>query len=164
MLSRSVLYLLLLFVVFSCNNTKEKDSKLEVVSAEVSVFGEMISQNGAESVSSLFDNLVGNEKVEGKFEIEITDVCQNKGCWMKAKLPDGSKMHITFKDYSFFVPKNSANKSAVIEGVASIKTTTVEELQHYAKDAGKSQEEIDLITEPKEEVQFIANGVEIINQ
>ena len=35
----------------------------------------------------------------------------------------------------------------------------VEHLKHYAQDAGKSKEEIAKITEPKDELTFIADGV-----
>ncbi|MDH5603899.1 MAG: DUF4920 domain-containing protein, partial [Cyclobacteriaceae bacterium] len=55
--------------------------------------------------------------------------------------------------------KNSAGQTAVIEGIAKKKTTPVEELQHYAKDKGKSDEEIAAITGAKEEISFVATGV-----
>jgi len=47
----------------------------------------------------------------------------------------------------------------VFEGEAQKKVVPVDHLQHYAKDAGKSNEEIAKITEPKEELTFIADGV-----
>lgn len=37
--------------------------------------------------------------------------------------------------------------------------TSVEELRHYAEDAGKSKEEIESITEPRIEYTFMADGV-----
>ena len=78
---------------------------------------------------------------------------------MMVDLGDGQKMRVSFKDYAFFVPKNSGGKTAVMEGVASWQETTVKELKHYAKDAGKSQEEIDAIKKPKKELVFEATGV-----
>ena len=45
------------------------------------------------------------------------------------------------------------------EGKAFVKETSVEELKHYAEDAGKSKEEIAKITEPKLEMSFEASGV-----
>jgi hypothetical protein len=40
-----------------------------------------------------------------------------------------------------------------------VSETSVEELRHYAEDAGKSQEEIEAITEPKKTYSFVADGV-----
>jgi hypothetical protein len=69
-------------------------------------------------------------------------------------------MRVTFKDYGFFVPKEGMEgKEVVFEGVAKRKVTDVDMLKHFAEDAGKSQEEIDAITEPKVELTFVANGV-----
>jgi hypothetical protein len=89
----------------------------------------------------------------------VESVCQVKGCWMKVKLDNGETMRVMFKDYGFFVPKDIAGKTVVFEGEAQKKMVPVEHLQHYAKDAGQSQEEIAKITEPKQELTFIADGV-----
>ena len=40
--------------------------------------------------------------------------------------------------------------------------TSVSKLQHYAKDAGKSDEEVAKITEPKSEIVFTASGVLVL--
>jgi len=75
---------------------------------------------------------------------------------------NGVSTRVTFKDYGFFVPKDSAaGKEVVFSGVARRKITDVATLRHYAEDAGKTQEEIDAIMEPKEEIEFVANGVVI---
>ena len=42
--------------------------------------------------------------------------------------------------------------------------TSVEDLRHYAEDEGKSEEEIMAITEPVEELKFMATGVEIVKR
>jgi hypothetical protein len=69
---------------------------------------------------------------------------------------------VKFKDYKFFMPRDIVGKEVVLEGVAIIKEVPVKQLQHYAKDAGKTEEEIKNIKEPKKEVQFIAKGVLIL--
>ena len=53
--------------------------------------------------------------------------------------------------------------STVIQGDLFLDTTSLEMLKHYAEDAGKSEEEIALITEPIYELGFIADGVIIKN-
>lgn len=72
---------------------------------------------------------------------------------------DGSSMRVSFKDYGFFVPKDISGKTVIVEGKATVTTTTVEELRHFAEDAGKSKEEIAKITEGKTELTFEADGV-----
>ncbi len=43
-----------------------------------------------------------------------------------------------------------------------LKKFPLSNLQHYAKDAGKSEEEIKKIKEPKKELQFVAKGVLVL--
>ena len=82
-----------------------------------------------------------------------------KGCWMKISVENDTVL-VRFKDYGFFVPKNGIEgKRTIINGNISVDTLSVAQLQHYAEDAGKSKEEIDLITEPKITISFLADGV-----
>ena len=57
------------------------------------------------------------------------------------------------------MPLDAQGKEVILEGKAFVQITPVEELQHYAEDAGKSKEEIAKITAPKKEFSFEANGV-----
>lgn len=78
---------------------------------------------------------------------------------MKLKTDEDTLM-VRFKDYSFFVPKEGVEgHNAIIQGEAYYDTLTVESLQHYAQDAGKSEDEILSITEPEYNFLFEANGV-----
>jgi hypothetical protein len=88
----------------------------------------------------------------------IVDVCPKKGCWMR--VVDGDdELFVRFQDYSFFVPMNAAGHRVVMHGTAVTQMMSVEELRHYAEDAGKSPEEIAKITEPTEKVTFFADSV-----
>ena len=122
-------------------------------------FGAKISEKGAISATELIQKMDKKEEVKAKVSGVVESVCKVKGCWMKVKLDDGQTMHVTFKDYGFFVPKDIAGKTVVFEGIAKVKTTPVDELKHYAEDAGKSKDEIAQITEPEKAVSFVANGV-----
>jgi len=57
------------------------------------------------------------------------------------------------------VPKDIAGKEVIVNGLAYVKETSVEEQRHYAEDAGKSEEEIATITSPKKSYAFEADGV-----
>jgi len=73
---------------------------------------------------------------------------------------DNDTLMVRFKDYGFFVPKEGVEgKTAIISGEIFYDTLSVELLRHYAEDAGKSSEEINLIVEPKYTLAFTAHGV-----
>ena len=96
---------------------------------------------------------------------KVSDVCQAKGCWMNLAAADGTaqgEMFVQFKDYGFFMPKDLSGKEVIVEGKAYKEATSVEELRHYAEDAGKTAEEIAAITEPTMEKKFLATGVMLV--
>jgi len=131
-------------------------------SAEKGVtYGSGTTATGSISVNELEPKLKEN-KYEGKITGKVTEVCQEKGCWMKLEKSNGEKVMVKFKDYGFFMPKDIVGKEVVLEGEAVIKEVSVKQQQHYAKDAGKSEEEIKKITQPKKELQFVAKGVLVL--
>lgn len=78
---------------------------------------------------------------------------------MNVALDEEKSTFVKFKDYAFFVPINAKDKNVIVEGKAFVSVESVEDLKHYAKDAGKSQEAIDSIVAPKTTYSFMANGV-----
>lgn len=122
-------------------------------------FGENISKKEAVSAKKLPQKMENSTSLEIKVKGIITEVCQAKGCWMTLDLGDDELLRVKFKDYGFFVPKNAAGKTAVIQGVATRQIVEVDELKHLAKDAGKTDDEINSIKKPMEELTFVAEGV-----
>lgn len=121
--------------------------------------GDEISEENAMTAADMKAAMKGKDSMEVKLTAKVNAVCQVKGCWMRLDMENGEEMMVKFKDYAFFVPKDATGKTATVEGWAKIHTTSVAELKHYAEDDGKSQEEIDAITEPKTEMVFEAKGV-----
>ena len=106
------------------------------------------------------DNFL-NSSSKVKIEGEILSSCPMKGCWMKISVEKDTVL-VRFKDYGFFVPKNGIEgKSTIINGKLSVDTLSIAQLQHYAEDAGKSKEEIALISKPEIAISFLADGVVI---
>lgn len=101
-------------------------------------------------------------KVAVKIKAQVLDVCPKKGCWMQLKVNDSTTAFVKMKDYAFFVPLDIKGKTIVLDGEAFQHITSVEELQHYAKDARKPQEVIDAITTPKKEIRYTANGIRVV--
>ncbi|MGL6126836.1 DUF4920 domain-containing protein [Chryseobacterium artocarpi] len=100
-----------------------------------------------------------NVAIKGK----VTDVCEKKGCWLTIQTEDNSQFFVKMKDYAFFVPTALKGKNVVLEGNAERKVISVDEQKHYAEDAKKPQSEIDAITQPKEEIRFLASGIKVVN-
>jgi hypothetical protein len=94
----------------------------------------------------------------------VNEVCQAKGCWMTIAASDDDEMMVKFKDYGFFMPMDISGREVIMQGMAYYQITPVDELRHYAEDAGKSEEEITAITEPKRELRFLADGVQLLGK
>lgn len=134
----------------------------EVPATPGATFGAGTTAEGAVEVSTLPTFLSDKESGNIKVIAKVTDVCPKKGCWMSLEMPDKSTVFVKMKDYGFFVPLEMIGKTVVIDGEAKKITTSVDELKHYAEDAKKSKEEIDAITEPKDEIRLTANGILVV--
>lgn len=106
-----------------------------------------------------YKSLKAGDTISVAFQSKINEVCKKKGCWMDVSLGKDQKSFVKFKDYGFFVPLNADNSDAIIRGRAFIDEVSVADLKHYAKDGGKSQEEIGKIISPKVTYAFQADGV-----
>ncbi len=132
----------------------------EVTSGGYISYGDLITLDGAISMAEFEKAMAVSDSVVAKVTTEIIESCGKKGCWMQVKMADGSPMMVRFRDYGFFVPKTGLEgKQVVMQGRAKKDVTDVNMLRHYAEDAGKSKEEIELITEPEISWKFEADGV-----
>ena len=150
---KKLISLFTLFIVVLSTNAQTGD---------YASFGEKISSENAQSsvaASEQYKTMKVGDSIDSKITAKVNSVCQAKGCWMRLDLADGSEIMVKFKDYGFFMPKDIAGKEVIIEGKAYVNEVPVKELQHYAEDAGKSQEEIAQITEPEKTYSFEAEGV-----
>jgi len=145
----------------TCDPAKEKPNAKNT-KATKGGFGVAVSKDGAVDVKLLPEKMKNEKELFVKITGNVITACQVKGCWMTADLGNGKSMRIRFKDYGFFVPKDSGGKQFYAQGIASWSETSVAELQHYAEDAGKSKEEIDAIKEPKKEITMQAKGILVL--
>ncbi|WP_236937652.1 DUF4920 domain-containing protein [Flavobacterium coralii] len=142
--------------------TVTKENTAAKPSVKYAAFGDkMIADNALtkEQMLKKYSSLKPGDTINVKFKSTIKNVCQKKGCWMTLDMPTGKESFVRFKDYGFFVPLNAGSREAVVNGKAFVSEISVAELKHYAKDEGKSQAEIDKITQPKLTYGFEANGV-----
>ena len=121
-------------------------------------YGELFENSEIINYKFERDNFL-NTSSKVKIEGEILSSCPMKGCWMKISVEKDTVL-VRFKDYGFFVPKNGIEgKTTIINGNISVDTLSIAKLQHYAEDAGKSKEEIALISKPEITISFLADGV-----
>ncbi|MEO9894616.1 DUF4920 domain-containing protein [Aurantibacter sp.] len=157
--------LVTLLVATNLSNAQEVKygaKSFEKSKMEYDVFGEKIDNSNSITSAMMYEkysNLKTSDSLKTKFSAKVLDVCKAKGCWMRLALDNGEEAMVKFKDYGFFVPLDITGREVVVNGSAFVNAVSVEEQKHYAKDGGKSQEEIDKITTPKKTYGFLADGV-----
>lgn len=140
---------------FACGNQ---------VDPNASTFGDSITKEGTITYEQLLNKLSDTDSMNTKVVGTVSEVCQAKGCWMTIVSDNSDEvMRVQFKDYAFFVPKDISGRKVVFQGKAYKESTSVDELRHYAEDAGKSEEEIAAITEPQDSYKFMASGVLLLD-
>ena len=139
-------------------------SRAEATSSKpVQRFGEPISMAGA--TTAVADVLASPERFQGRqvlVEGYVRRACSRRGCWMElagGSDPSLEGCRVTFKDYGFFVPTDSAGSSARVAAaleVATLNPATVEHMEREgAKIAHKSADG------SAREVRLVASGVEL---
>ena len=145
----------------SGNQLENQQNKEAEVTQDYVSFGAEISADevlDASAMMALYADLKEGDTLAAKFQAPVNSVCKMKGCWMRLAVGD-QEAFVKFKDYGFFVPKYLSEVEVIVSGKAYVSKTSVEDLKHFAQDAGKTQEEIDAITEPELSLDFMADGV-----
>jgi len=130
--------------------------------AEVLLRGEKI-QAGKQAVK-VTTLLTDAAKLEGKsvvVEGTVRKACERKGCWMElaASVDDKNPgVRVTFKDYGFFVPLDSAGSRARVEGLVKVAELSDARAKHYESEGALIPR--DAAGKPRE-VQLVATGVEL---
>lgn len=93
-------------------------------------------------------------------EAKVRKACERKGCWMELApaAGKGPGVRVTFKDYGFFVPLDSAGRTAKVEGVVKVADLSEETAKHYESEGAVVPRGKD--GKPRE-VQLVATGVEL---
>ncbi|PCJ82293.1 MAG: DUF4920 domain-containing protein [Bacteroidetes bacterium] len=156
---------LILFSLSSCTCDGECSQKdlsqttSKSTSEHEAYYGSVIETTGALDAKSVRERLQNSDSVKVRMKGTVVTTCAKKGCWMDVASGEDT-VFVKFQDYKFFVPTAGVEGfHTVMEGVAFYDTTSVDDLRHFAEDAGKSEEEIASITEPEYRLQFTATGV-----
>ena len=166
-MKKIVFFLTALLTIVACKdaktNEKTAEKKQEVKAPEMAYasFGDKIDAKDVLTTAQInekYNDLKAGDTLSVKFTSNINSVCSKKGCWMRLDLGEEKEVMVKFKDYGFFMPLD-AKGEVIVNGKAFVQETSVDELKHYAEDAGKSAEEIAKITAPKKTLSFVADGV-----
>jgi hypothetical protein len=163
-MTKYFLFLVSIVGLFSCQPKGISSTNSNANTNKVQTFGQAITADNAIAFTALVQQMERKDSLFVKVKGKVDAVCQAKGCWMNIVSDDtDKKMVVKFKDYGFFMPLDITGKEVIMEGYAYKEVTSVDELRHYAEDAGKSATEIAAITMPKEEFKFMASGVLLLN-
>ena len=153
-------------MAIGCNENKKNETveMADDTSKEMAYqsFGEKINDQDvltAAEMKEKFEAMEVGDTIEVKFRSKVNSVCQEKGCWMRLDIGDEDEAFVKFKDYGFFMPKDIATDEVIVAGKAYVEKTSVEDLKHFAKDAGKTEDEIAAITDPELTYAFLSHGV-----
>ena len=128
-------------------------------------FGKKLTVKEKTKVS---DILADPEKFAGKkvlVEGAVVDVCAERGCWIKvASDKEFEAIRFKVEDGVIVFPMDAKGKTAVAEGVVSVKMYSKEELikqgEHYAEEQGTTFDP-STVTGPKTIVQIKGEGAVI---
>ena len=99
-------------------------------------------------------------------EGHVRKACTRKGCWMEIAGSDdtgvvgkGPGARVTFKNYGFFVPTDSAGAQARVQGNVEVDTLSAAAVRHYEEEGAVFPGKKPDGTAP--EVRLVATGVEM---
>jgi hypothetical protein len=100
-------------------------------------FGAPLPEGHAHTLAELVADSEAMNGENVRVETEVVQVCQKKGCFFIAR--DGAATaRVTFRDYEFFIPTDSAGKQVVLAGTFERRALSAEQAAHYAEDLGET--------------------------
>jgi len=152
--------LVFLFGIFTCcAQQNAENSSPQFYGQEFKI----TSLSDKEEIMKQFSTMSVSDSLNLQFKTKVKEVCKVKGCWMIVELPKGEQAMVRFKNYGFFMPADILEKEVILNGVAFVEEMSVDDQRHYAKDGGKTAQEIEQITAPRRTYSFEASGVLLNN-
>jgi hypothetical protein len=125
-------------------------------------FGSPLSGGSAVPLASVLDKPDTFQEKSVVVEAKVRRNCMRRGCWMEIAdgiSPDSPGCRVTFKDYGFFVPLDSAGSTARVEGTVQVRVVPGAEVEHLESEGAKfAHKEADGTAR---EVRMVATGVEL---
>jgi hypothetical protein len=126
---------------------------------EVILRGDKLKGAPKVELASLLSKPADSDGKTVQLEGKVRKACSRKGCWMELAAGDkGPGVRVTFKDYGFFVPLDSAGSTAKVEGVVKVAALSDETAKHYESEGATVPRGKD---GKPQEVQLVASAVEL---
>ncbi len=163
--SLGVLFVLGTMATSSCKKVDDgvnPGAEATTASLNVETFGQKLGESGEVQLSQLLQAPTSYSGKKVRVEGHVRRACSAKGCWMElstAPDPGAPACRVTFKDYGFFVPTDSAGSRATVEGEVNLKRVTPAHVRHYeGEGASFAAKHAD---GSADEVRLVATGVEL---
>lgn len=114
-------------------------------------------------LSKVLDDPDGYRDRTVTIEGRVRRNCTVKGCWMElaeGMQPDLQGCRVTFKDYGFFVPLDSAGSRAAVQGSVHTQVVSAGEVEHLEREGATFAHKQPDGT--AREVRIVATGVELV--
>jgi len=95
-------------------------------------------------------------------EGQVRSACTRRGCWMEVAESEDPKLpgcRVTFKDYGFFVPTDSAGARAKVQGTLGLNKLPPERVAHLESEGGQFPRKN--ADGSVDELRLVATGVEL---
>ena len=95
-------------------------------------------------------------------EGHVRSACTRRGCWMevaKSADPADPGCRVTFKDYGFFVPTDSAGATAKVQGTLGVNVLPADRVAHLESEGGQFPHKN--ADGSVNELRLVATGVEL---
>jgi len=123
---------------------------------EVILRGEPLPKGTPQAVEAVLREAKDGQTV--LVEGTVRRACSHRGCWMELASAGGPGLRVTFKDYGFFVPTDSAGARARVAGAVKVTTLSKGEADHLAGEGASLERAKDGTAR---EVRVVATGVEL---
>jgi hypothetical protein len=125
-------------------------------------FGESIAPANAMPLTSVLEKPDDFSGHTVTVEAKVRRNCTRRGCWMEladSLEPSAPGCRVTFKNYGFFVPLDSAGSTARVQGTVEVDTVAAPEVAHMESEGAKFPNK--QADGTAREVRMVASGVEL---
>ena len=158
-MKKSLIIIFTFIFAFSCKEKQNSRIPVQLQTKTYDLYGDGFETDSILSLDQFSEKIINfGDTLQLTLKGNIKDVCSKKGCWMTLSMPNETDMMVRFKDYGLFVPLDASGE-VIVNGKAFFSETSIEDLRHYAEDAGASAEDIAAIVSPKVSYNFEADGV-----
>jgi len=159
-MKRAALIIVISLFVLAC--TSEKSSNVQVNKWKNYGFVKVDSVD-AKNLQDLQQAYANGYDEPFTVSATIEEICKAEGCWIQVQLPNSNSIRVSFKNHFKIPTSTPLNTRVWFHGIPTIDTLSVEDLKHYAEDAGESKEFIEGIKTEEIEYGFEADGIGFLN-